>query len=51
MTDDHHKEDDLSGIIDLIESIRLQQTGPTEAARAIRKKLLVFPALLILYSH
>lgn len=32
-------ENDLSGIVDLIEVIRIQATGPTEAARAIRKKL------------
>lgn len=31
--------DDLSGIPDLVEVINLQDTGPTEAARAIRKKL------------
>jgi LAS seventeen-binding protein 5 len=29
----------LSGIPDLVESIKLQSSGPTEAARAIRKKL------------
>src|ERR1700689_3239524 len=32
-------EDDLSGIPDLVEAIKLQATGPAEAARAIRKKL------------
>ena len=31
--------EDLSGIIDLIEVVKLQSSGPTEAARAIRKKL------------
>ncbi|KAL2264657.1 hypothetical protein VTJ83DRAFT_7167 [Remersonia thermophila] len=31
--------DDLSGIPDLVEVVNLQPTGPTEAARAIRKKL------------
>jgi hypothetical protein len=31
--------EDLSGIIDLIEVVKLQNSGPTEAARAIRKKL------------
>ncbi|KAK4128528.1 hypothetical protein N657DRAFT_560778, partial [Parathielavia appendiculata] len=31
--------DDLSGIPDLVEVVNLQDTGPTEAARAIRKKL------------
>ena len=29
----------MSGIPDLVEAIKLQATGPTEAARAIRKKL------------
>lgn len=29
----------MSGIPDLVEAIKLQSTGPTEAARAIRKKL------------
>lgn len=41
MTSEQYKEDDLSGIIDLIEVIRIQASGPTEAARAIRKKLSV----------
>ena len=31
--------EDLSGIVDLIEVVKLQSSGPTEAARAIRKKL------------
>lgn len=31
--------DDFSGIPDLVEVINLQDTGPSEAARAIRKKL------------
>ena len=31
--------DDFSGIPDLVEVVNLQDTGPTEAARAIRKKL------------
>ncbi|KAK4241489.1 hypothetical protein C8A03DRAFT_30349 [Achaetomium macrosporum] len=31
--------DDVSGIPDLVEVVNLQDTGPTEAARAIRKKL------------
>jgi hypothetical protein len=31
--------DDLSGIPDLVEVVNLQDSGPTEAARAIRKKL------------
>ncbi|KAI4760191.1 hypothetical protein E4T52_13822 [Aureobasidium sp. EXF-3400] len=39
MTSEQYEEDDLSGIIDLVEVIRIQASGPTEAARAIRKKL------------
>lgn len=39
LTSEQYEEDDLSGIIDLIEVIRIQAPGPTEAARAIRKKL------------
>ncbi|KAK5167013.1 uncharacterized protein LTR77_007742 [Saxophila tyrrhenica] len=33
------EEDDSSGIPDLVEVIRIQSSGPTEAARALRKKL------------
>ncbi|KAK7202468.1 hypothetical protein BZA70DRAFT_270014 [Myxozyma melibiosi] len=33
------EEDDVAGVFDLIETIRLSPTGPTEAARALRKKL------------
>ncbi|KAK9373340.1 uncharacterized protein V1513DRAFT_449328 [Lipomyces chichibuensis] len=36
---DQFEEDDVAGIFDLIETIRLSPSGPTEAARAIRKKL------------
>lgn len=39
LTSEGHEEDDLSGIPDLVEVIKLQASGPTEAARAIRKKL------------
>lgn len=39
MTSEAYEEDDLSGIPDLVEVIKLQATGPSEAARAIRKKL------------
>lgn len=39
LTSEQYEADDLSGIVDLIEVIRLQAGGPTEAARAIRKKL------------
>lgn len=41
LTSEQFEEDDFSGIIDLIEVIRIQASGPTEAARAIRKKLYV----------
>ncbi|KAJ4407970.1 hypothetical protein N0V91_003636 [Didymella pomorum] len=30
---------DIGGVVDLIEVIRIQSTGPTEAARSLRKKL------------
>lgn len=39
LTSERYEEDDLSGIPDLVEAIKLQATGPAEAARAIRKKL------------
>lgn len=39
LSSDQFEVDDFSGIVDLIEVIRLQDSGPTEAARAIRKKL------------
>ncbi|KAL0469450.1 hypothetical protein QR685DRAFT_554283 [Neurospora intermedia] len=39
LTSETFAEDDLSGIPELIEAINLQASGPTEAARAIRKKL------------
>ncbi|KAL3956409.1 hypothetical protein ACCO45_009255 [Purpureocillium lilacinum] len=39
LTSESYPEDDLSGIPDLVEVIKLQASGPTEAARAIRKKL------------
>jgi hypothetical protein len=39
LTSEQYDEDDFSGIIELIEVVRIQQAGPTEAARAIRKKL------------
>ena len=42
LTSEQFEEDDLSGIIDLVEVIRIQSSGPTEAARAIRKKLYVY---------
>ncbi|CAI6332207.1 unnamed protein product [Periconia digitata] len=39
LTSEQYEEDDITGLIDLIEVIRIQQSGPTEAARALRKKL------------
>ncbi|RMZ80906.1 hypothetical protein DV737_g2766, partial [Chaetothyriales sp. CBS 132003] len=39
LTSETYEEDDLAGVPDLLEAIKLQATGPTEAARAIRKKL------------
>ena len=39
LTAESYPEDDFSGIPDLVEVIKLQASGPTEAARAIRKKL------------
>ena len=41
LTSEHFDENDFSGIPELIESVRLQESGPREASRAIRKKLLV----------
>lgn len=41
LTGDQYEVDDSSGIVDLIEAIRIQSTGPMEASRALRKKLLV----------
>ncbi|CAI4219990.1 unnamed protein product [Parascedosporium putredinis] len=39
LTSEIYEEEDLSGIPELVEVIMLQASGPTEAARAIRKKL------------
>ena len=39
LTSENFEENEVSGIPDLIESIRLQNSGPSEASRAIRKKL------------
>ena len=38
-TSEKFDQDDYSGIPDLVEAIKLQASGPTEAARALRKKL------------
>lgn len=39
LTGEQYDEDDIGGIPDLVEVVRIQGSGPTEAARAIRKKL------------
>ncbi|KAK3332004.1 vhs domain-containing protein [Cercophora scortea] len=39
LTSEAYPENDLSGIPDLVEVVNLQDSGPTEASRAIRKKL------------
>ncbi|KAL4953655.1 hypothetical protein BDW69DRAFT_164767 [Aspergillus filifer] len=39
LTSEQYETEDWSGIVDLIEAIRIQSSGPTEAARALRKKL------------
>lgn len=39
LTSESYSVDDLSGIPDLVEVIKLQASGPGEAARTIRKKL------------
>lgn len=39
LTSEQYEEEDVSGIIDLVEVVRIQESGPTEAARAVRKKL------------
>ncbi|KAL2870325.1 LSB5 family protein [Aspergillus lucknowensis] len=39
LTSEQYEVEDWSGIVDLIEAIRIQASGPTEASRALRKKL------------
>ncbi|KAI5309236.1 putative actin patch assembly and actin polymerization protein, partial [Ascosphaera atra] len=39
LTSENYAVDDTSGIIDLVDAVQIQATGPTEAARALRKKL------------
>ncbi|KAL2000469.1 hypothetical protein VTN02DRAFT_3038 [Thermoascus thermophilus] len=39
LTSERYEVDDSSGIVDLIEVVRLQSSGPAEASRALRKKL------------
>lgn len=41
LTAEQYEVDDWNGIPDLIEVIRLQASGPSEASRALRKKLFV----------
>jgi len=39
LTSETYDEDDLAGVPDLLEVVKLQNTGPQEVARALRKKL------------
>jgi len=39
LTSETYDEDDLAGVPDLLEVVKLQATGATEVARALRKKL------------
>ncbi|CUS06766.1 unnamed protein product [Tuber aestivum] len=39
LTSEEYDENDVSGIPELIEAVKLQDSGPSEASRAIRKKL------------
>ncbi|RPA96841.1 hypothetical protein L873DRAFT_1791423 [Choiromyces venosus 120613-1] len=39
LTSEEYEENDVSGIPELIEAVKLQESGPSEASRAIRKKL------------
>lgn len=41
LTSEQYDQNDIGGIPDLVEVIRIQDSGPTEAARALRKKLYV----------
>lgn len=41
LTGETYDVDDSGGIVDLIEAIRIQGSGPMEASRALRKKLSV----------
>lgn len=42
LTSEQYEVEDSSGIVDLIEAVTIQGSGPTEASRALRKKLSVF---------
>jgi hypothetical protein len=48
LTSEQYEIEDSSGIVDLIEAIRIQSSGPTEASRALRKKLSVHLSILCL---
>ncbi|CEH15729.1 Cytosolic sorting protein GGA2/TOM1 [Ceraceosorus bombacis] len=39
LSSEAYKEDDYEGIIELVDAINIQSTGPAEASRALRKKL------------
>ncbi|KAF2452883.1 hypothetical protein BDY21DRAFT_293962 [Lineolata rhizophorae] len=39
LTGEPYDENDVGGLVDLVEVIRIQQSGSSEAARALRKKL------------
>ncbi|KAJ5093751.1 hypothetical protein N7456_009612 [Penicillium angulare] len=39
LTSETYEVEDSSGIVDLVEVVRIQASGPTEASRALRKKL------------
>lgn len=39
LTSEQYEVDDSSGIVDLIEAVNIQSSGPFEASRALRKKL------------
>jgi hypothetical protein len=41
LTSEQYDVEDSSGIIDLIDAVVIQSSGPTEASRALRKKLSV----------
>lgn len=50
LTSEDFEEGDIGGIPDLVEVIRIQDSGPTEAARAIRKKLYVSTSTFFMTS-
>lgn len=43
LTSEQYEVEDSSGIVDLIEAVTIQSSGPAEASRALRKKLSDFP--------